>query len=427
MLATILLFIIILLIFWIVRLKRDITDREGIEKNLKFREEHFTMLFDIAPIFIDAFDGNGRCYLWNKECERVFGWTIEELNAHENTSALFFPDPKDQAIFLDAFSSKKESHYQEMSPMSKSGELIPCRWINVNLLDDATIFIGIDMRAQKKAEKELLNVHHELQELNHSLQDRVAASILEIHKKEQLLLQQSRLAQMGEMISMIAHQWRQPLSVIDMTAFDIQNKIDLKKFDLNDQASQKTFLKFLEESLSDIDRYTQYLTGTIEDFTNFFKPNKEKEVTTLNIPIEKALNILDTTTRRESVDVEIDINTTSSLHIYTYEVMQVVLNIVKNSIDNFVEKKVTNRQIRISADEHENQFSIKICDNGGGIEESVLEKIFDPYFSTKTEKNGTGLGLYISKIVIENHSSGMLNVSNTRDGVCFEIILYGDK
>ncbi|MDD2640130.1 MAG: PAS domain-containing sensor histidine kinase [Arcobacteraceae bacterium] len=420
-------FIIVFLGLWILRLENEIDKKERIEKDFKYKEEHFKMLFDIAPIFIDSFDQNGHCHLWNKECERVFGWTIEELNAHENVFALFHPDPKQQEIMREAFAQRKDTQYIEMSPLSKSGEEIPSKWVNVNLLDGKIIYIGIDMRAQKKAEKKLLEAQYELQKLNNSLQDRVNLGIQEIYQKEQLLLGQARLAQMGEMLSIIAHQWRQPLSVIDMSAFSIQNKLDLQKFDLDDKESQRKFLEFLKEEIKDIHKYTQYLTGTIEDFTNFFKPNKEKESTTLNVPIEKALNILNVLIKKEGIEVNVDIQTHKNIEIYTNEVMQVILNIIKNSIDNFREKKISNPIIHIKVEERNSKFTLLIYDNGGGIKKEVLKKIFDPYFSTKNEKNGTGLGLYISKIVIENHSSGILHARNIENGACFEIILYGKK
>jgi PAS domain S-box-containing protein len=423
MFLSMLFFIVIVLILWILRLKNEIDRRKKVENNFKYREEHFKTLFDIAPIFIDSFDQYGHCYLWNKECERVFGWSIDELNAHENVFALFHPDPEVQEIMRDAFASRKETQYIEMSPLTKNGEAIPSRWINVNLSDGEIIYIGIDMRAQKEAEKKLLEAQYELQELNSSLQNRVDTGIKEIHQKEQLLLGQARLAQMGEMLSIIAHQWRQPLSVIDMSAFSIQNKINLQKFDFDEKASQIKFLEFLKEEIKDIHSYTQYLTGTIEDFTNFFKPNKDKETTTLNVPIEKALNILNAIIKKEGIHVSVDIQTYKSIDIYTNEVMQVILNIIKNSIDNFIEKKTVNPAVNISVQENNNKFTLVICDNGGGIEEAVLEKVFDPYFSTKNEKNGTGLGLYISKIVIESHSAGLLNVRNVNNGACFEIIL----
>lgn len=423
----ILLFIILILVIWILRLKNDIDRRESVERNFKYREEHFKILFDIAPIFIDSFTRTGHCKLWNKECERVFGWSMDELNAQEDVFSLFHPDPKQQEIMKEAFASRKDTQYIDMNPLSKSGEIIPSRWVNVNLPDDEIIFIGIDMRAQKEAEKKLLDVQYQLQELNVSLQDRVEKGIEEIHKKEQLLLGQSRLAQMGEMISIIAHQWRQPLSVVSMSAFSIQNKIDLQKFDCNDKISQKKFLDFLQEEMKDINKYTQYLTGTIEDFTNFFRPNKEKESITLDIPIQKALNVLTSMIKKEDIEVKVDIKTNKYINIYTNEVMQVILNIIKNSIDNFEEKKINDPQINIIVKENKNKFTIDICDNGGGINEDILSNIFDPYFSTKSEKNGTGLGLYISKIVIENHSDGLLNAKNIKDGASFEIILFGER
>jgi len=427
MFASILIFTIGLLAFWIFRLKKDIRRRKKLEEDSVHRKKDFEKLFNIAPMFIDSFSPSGECLFWNKECERVFGWSIEELNAHENSFSLFYPDPEIQKLMKEAFSSMRGSHGIEMSPMSKNGELIHSRWVNVNLSADEIIFIGIDMRGQKEAEIKLLSAQKELKALNLSLQERVDNSVQEIYKKERLLLQQSRLAQMGEMLNIIAHQWRQPLSVIDLSAFNIQNKIDLNKFNLEDKTSQKAFLKFIKEETKDIHHYSEYLTGTVSDFTNFFNDNKEKEVTTLNIPIEKALNVLHSTITKEKIQVKVEDKTKNSINIFVYEVMQVILNIVNNSIDNFIEKNIVNRQLNIVAEENDNKFTIKIYDNGGGIEEAIFYNIFDPYFSTKTEKNGTGLGLYISKLLIEDSSKGLLNVSNIENGVCFEIILFGDK
>ena len=255
------------------------------------------------------------------------------------------------------------------------------------------------------------------------LHETIQKEVKKNHEQQILMLQQGRLAQMGEMISVIAHQWRQPLSVIAMSAFSIQSKIDLVKFDLDDKKSQINFLNFLQDEMKDIHNYTQYLTGTIEDFTNFFKPDKEKESTRLNIPIEKALSILYPHIFKENIQVFVSNKSTEFINIYTNEVMQVILNIIKNSIDNFVERKINNPTIMINVYEDNNQFIIQISDNGGGIEEKILANIFDPYFSTKSEKNGTGLGLYISKTVIESHNKGLLNVKNIDNGVCFEIVL----
>jgi PAS domain S-box-containing protein len=409
-------------------LKNDVEvahqEREHVEKLLTESEELFRTLFDIAPIFIDKFDENGQCVLWNKECENVFGWSIEEINASGDPIALFHPDPKNRAIMQEAFIAKKNTEFIEMHPRSRSGEKIYSRWANVNMPNGEIIYIGIDMRAQRASEKKLMQAKTALKEVNSSLEKRVAEAVTEIQNKEKLLLQQSRLAQMGEMISMIAHQWRQPLSVIDMSAFGIQSKLDHKKYDLNNAAKREEFIDYLRKELQDIHAFTQYLTGTIDDFTNFFTPNKEKEYVELNTPIQKALTILEPSIRRESVRVIENYQSDKKVNLYTYEIMHVILNIVKNSIDNFVERGIVNPTIAIDTLETPSAFVIKVLDNGKGIDPAVLSKIFDPYFSTKSNNNGTGLGLYMSKILIETHSNGALSVANIDNGVCFTITLH---
>jgi len=400
-----------------------VTKKTRVEQNLKYREEHFKTLFDIAPIFIDSFDKNGKCLLWNKECERVFGWSIEEINAHENAFALFHPDPKQREIMQEAFMTRKERQYIEMYPLSKSKEVIPSRWVNVNAPNGDIIYIGIDLREQKEAEKKLLNAKQELQEFNQTLQNRVEQGIREVCEKEQIILQQSRFAQMGEMLSMIAHQWKQPLSVIGMSAFNIQNRINKERSQYSDKNSKDKFFEFLEEEIEDIHNFIKYLTGTIDDFTNFFKPSKALELAPLQSPIDKALSVLSGRIKKENIQITLEIESKRNIELYTHEMMQVIINIFTNSIDNFIENKTKEPKITIKAYDKKDECIVRICDNGGGIDEAILPKIFDPYFSTKSDKNGTGLGLYISKVIIENHCQGVLKATNMDEGICFEIVL----
>ncbi len=409
------------LIFWILKLKKELHKQQLKGNKYKESEKRFRTLFDIAPMFIDTFDKEGKCLLWNKECERIFGWSKDEINASENSMSLFYPDTKDQDAMIEAFTARTETQFIELSPLARNGESIHSMWANVNLPDGETIFIGVDMRKQKDAEEKLLQIQSKLQNLNATLQERVKEGIVEIQIKETLLVQQARFAQMGEMIAMIAHQWRQPLSVISMTAFGIENKLDLNSFKFDNKNAQETFLVYLRVQLQDIEKYTQYLTGTIEDFSNYFKPNKMKEYTTLNIPVEKALSMLKMPLK--DIDIQTHIETDTPIEIYTYEMMQVLLNIISNCIDIFNEKHIVSPKIVIDVTEDSQSLSIKICDNAGGIKESLLNKIFDPYFSTKDNKNGTGIGLYMSKILIENHSGGSLLVRNKDKGACFEIRL----
>lgn len=408
------LFPILIFFYWNVRLRQEIKKRKEIESHLIKSEQTFKALFDLAPVLIDAFDEHGKCTLWNNECEKVFGWSIEELNARENSLALFYPDINDQHAVSESLSTQNKAVFREWHPLSKSGKIITCMWANVQLPNSEVINIGYDIT-------ELREVQHELNQLNQVLESKVEVAVTEIHNKEILLQQQSRLAQMGEMITMIAHQWRQPLSVISASVFDIQTKLDLEKFDLDDKESQEKFLKFLHHELADIHYYTQHLSNTIEDFRNYFKPDKEKEFTFLSEPITKALQLLHVAIKNNDVEMVCDFKTDRELLIYTNELMQVILNIIKNSIDNFIERETPHPKIVIEVFTNNDHDIIKICDNGGGIDEAILPKIFDPYFSTKDEKNGTGLGLYMSKMIIEEHNNGTLHVNNTNQGVCIEI------
>ena len=259
----------------------------------------------------------------------------------------------------------------------------------------------------------------EIELLNSSLEEKVKQAIKETEKKEQMLQQQSHLAQMGEMISMIAHQWRQPLAAISSTVVDLQIKEELDK-----SYSQPEYLK---KSLADITKYVQFLSTTIDDFRDFFKPDKEKEYVTLTHTINKSLQILQGSIASKSIEVDVDFATNDEIFIYQNEMMQVILNILKNSVDNFLEKSIKDPKIEICTKKNQNTYIIQISDNGGGIPDEIMPNIFNPYFSTKKEKNGTGLGLYMSKTIVEKHHGGKLRVYNSNDGVTFKIVLYSEE
>jgi len=267
----------------------------------------------------------------------------------------------------------------------------------------------------------------EIEEVNQSLKERVAKEIKENLKKEKLLQQQTRLAQMGEMISMIAHQWRQPLSAISSSVAYIQIKITKNRFNLDNKKDREEFLKFLEDKHNSISNYTESLSETIDDFRSFFKPDREMTKTSLTKPIKKALSIVKASMVNKGIEINTAYEVDTKIKMYKNELMQVILNILKNAEDNFKERDIKNAKIDITTLKENNAYIIKICDNGGGIPQDILPKIFDPYFSTKDEKNGTGLGLYISKIIVEEHNKGILDVITSKDGTCFIIKLYANK
>ena len=251
----------------------------------------------------------------------------------------------------------------------------------------------------------------------------IKTNIDENLKKEKLLQQQSRLAQMGEMISMIAHQWRQPLGAISSAVMSIQLKQKTRRYKLENQEDREKFLEFTNKKLSNISTYVQSLSETIDDFRNFFKPQKNKEIIDIILPVQKALNIVEISMSNKGITIEKDFDCKCEKLIYQNELMQVILNILKNSEDNFIEKNIKDAKVFIKTYKENENAIISIQDNGGGIPDDILPNIFDPYFSTKDEKNGTGLGLYMSKIMVEEHNGGSLEVQNIEIGVEFRIIL----
>jgi len=237
--------------------------------------------------------------------------------------------------------------------------------------------------------------------------------------KDKHILAQSRMAQMGEMISIIAHQWRQPLGAVSAVSANLKVKLELGVLSFNSPSEKEESFMYMLDKLDKINEYVKNLTLTIDDFRNFYKPNRDKRVVSLAEIIEKTLSVIEDSLQSDNIEVICKYDDKIPLEVYDHELMQVILNILKNSKDNFLDKGIENPQIIILATKN----SIEICDNGGGIDESILENIFDPYYSTKNEKNGTGLGLYMSKMIVEDHHNGILSVENIADGVCFKISL----
>jgi signal transduction histidine kinase len=263
--------------------------------------------------------------------------------------------------------------------------------------------------SRRMVEHSLDIASQEMQEVIHELEE----AHRDVEKKDKLMFQQSRFAQMGEMISMIAHQWRQPLNMISVTATSIQFDVMLDKIDKNK----------LLESTDNITEYSQHLSDTIDDFRNFFRPNKEIETTTFCDEIKSVLNIIGMSILEKNIELIKELSCKSKFSIYSNELKHVIINIIKNSEDALVENNVKNPYIKIKTYKESNTRVLEISDNGGGISKENIKKIFDPYFSTKTKRSGTGLGLYMSKIIIEEHCKGRLEVSNNTNGAVFKIIL----
>ena len=268
----------------------------------------------------------------------------------------------------------------------------------------------------------LIISHYVLRKYNKKLKNQVQLNMEELKERDELLLQKQRMADMGEMLSMIAHQWRQPLGAINSAILGINIKIESGQFNLDDPVDQEKFIAYLKKKHNSITEYVQHLSTTTDDFRNFFNPNKNKEIHHLAFPIENALTLVEDSLHKNDIEIVKDIQADPELNMYQNEIMQVILNLIKNSEHNFSNKYITDPKITIATFLRSKKVVISICDNGGGIPNNIVKKIFEPYFSTKSEKQGTGLGLYMAKIIIEDHHNGILKVNNINDGVCFEMI-----
>ncbi len=272
-----------------------------------------------------------------------------------------------------------------------------------------------------KKNRELETLQMELVELNKSLESKIADTVSEIIKKDAYLVHQSRLAQMGEMLSMIAHQWKQPLSSISAMQISIRMAIELEKFDLKNEDQRKEFLEFIHQKLDKIGANTKNLSQIISDFSDFYKPNKKSEVMLLDKVIIKACHLVEDSMDVNNIRLSLDLHSKSLLRLHENEFMQVILNIINNSKEQLINTNIQNAQIKVKSYDDGESSVLEISDNAGGIEEAIISNIFDPYFSTKLEKNGTGLGLYMSKNIIEGYHNGSISVKNDKNGAVFII------
>jgi len=274
---------------------------------------------------------------------------------------------------------------------------------------------AIDISNSKTVEysKNLQELANILLDTNQNLEQRIKDELQIIREKDKQLFHQSRLAQMGEMINMIAHQWRQPLSAISATTSNLSFKLMFE---------EKLDKEELEKEIYLISQYSQHLSRTIDDFRNFFKDNKEKQESKLHSLIEETLHIARVSIENHNIELKTNFMCNATINTYPNEVKQVLLNLLKNAQDALIEKNITDPYIEIGTYcKKDNKSYIYVKDNAGGIPEDIIENIFEPYFSTKLEKDGTGLGLYMSKIIIEDHCKGKLYVKNEKKGAKFII------
>jgi len=251
-----------------------------------------------------------------------------------------------------------------------------------------------------------------IENMNHSLQEKVAQEVAKNRAKEMMLLKQSRLAQMGEMIAMIAHQWRQPLNNLSLITQTItlkyhKDSLDEHSMELFDKKSSK---------------YIQQMSQTIDDFRNFFKTEYRDEWFSINDAIKESFELIEASYQAQYIRAILKCENRYYLKGNSSQFGQALLNILNNARDALIINNVEKKMIQIELRDIDGYVVLAISDNALGIKKSIKDRVFDPYFSTKLDKNGTGLGLYMTKAIIEDHFHGEIHIVDIPHGTKFELI-----
>lgn len=272
------------------------------------------------------------------------------------------------------------------------------------------IFTAFSYFFLEKIEKDSL----EFKLINSKLEEKVNDEIQRQKEQEEMLLRQSRMANMGEMLDSIAHQWRQPLMHINSILMNMDNSLEaynVKKQDRN----------YLENKIDEVATLTSHMSQTIEDFRNLFKLEKEKSNFTLESVISDVLWLMKN--GLSNIKVEYEARGSDTVYAYKSEMIQLIIIILSNAVDTLNNRSIENKKITIETYISDDSIEITIEDSAGGIPTESIDAIFNPYFTTKEQSGGTGLGLYIAKIIVEQKMNGQINVSNTLDGAKFSIML----
>ncbi len=279
------------------------------------------------------------------------------------------------------------------------------------LVRERTRQLEEEIAERQQTQEELMLNQLQLEGLNRTLERRVDEAVADLRRMDQALIQQGRQAAMGEMIHNIAHQWRQPLNNVGLIIQNIRIALQSGKTDAGE----------INRDIASAMDSILHMSRTIDDFRSFFLQEREKRRFDVNQVVARSIELVAATLQDSNIQVEvISVNGASAVG-YPNEYAQVLLNILGNARDALMERRVTAGRITIRTGTENGRSVVTIRDNGGGIAEDILPKVFDPYFTTKEPGKGTGIGLYMSKVIIEQHMEGRLTARNAEDGAEFRI------
>ena len=337
-------------------------------------------------------DINGIITFVNDEFCNLFGFTKDELIG-KNHNIIRHPDtPKENFELLWNTILDKKVYKSTVKNISKNGEDIYLNTTIIPILDE-----------KEENIVEFVAIRYDI--TNEVLLQK------ELEEKQKIIFLQSRMASLGQMLGNIAHQWRQPLTELNLSLFNLK------------KAFENENKKEIENLYSNSKNLILGMSSTIDDFTNFFAPKKQKEAFLINQSINEALKILNRVLEDENINIKFDIVKDLEIFGLKNELTQVLLNLINNSKDAFVQKNITNKEITIKTytNTKDDFVYLEYIDNAQGLSKELFDKIYEPYFTTKHQCSGTGLGLFICKIIIENSFKGEIMHENISNGLKFTL------
>jgi PAS domain S-box-containing protein len=360
---------------------------------------------------------DGTTTYWNHASEIIYGYTSQEAIGKNLLDLIIPPEMREnvQQAIKCAAETGQTIPAGEVVLMRKDGSRVPV-YSSHALLKPAgremeLFCMDIDLTQSKQVEESLKQKQQQLETLNQSLETRINNALTEMRQKDDMLIQQGRLAAMGEMINNIAHQWRQPLNNLGLIVQNMKLSSDLGELTPED----------VDKNVTNAMDVILHMSRTIDDFRNFFRYEKEPTLFNVNQVVSSALNFVAPALKSSGINVEWDEQPDITAQGFPNEYLQAVLNILNNAKDALLENKITQPLISIRIYSEKMHSVVTIRDNADGIKEDILQKIFDPYFSTKGHGQGTGLGLYMSKAIIEKNMGGRLSARNVEGGAEFRI------
>ena len=375
---------------YFLKIIRDISELKLLMYQLEAEKTKFEKIIEFAPIPIIMYDAlQKNTLLINRAFSDTFGYELTDIPTIESFLHKAFASVQAERLqeLQRYYDNPLQTQQVKQSITTKSGEK-KIELLSAVVLDDKEI-------AEKKSYMITM------------------LDITDLQKKEELMLAQSRQAAMGDMLSMIAHQWRQPLSVISMIANNIQVQLDL-----SDTIEPQELRKFI----ASLHTQTQYLSQTIDDFRDFFKPDRDKEEILLSTLLQRLRNLIQKSLEDNKIALSVETPQEYTLHTYSNQLIQVLVNLINNAKDAINETQPEQPHIKITTELQKEELRLHVCDNGGGIDPSIEDKIAEPYVTTKAQ-NGTGLGLYMSKVIMTKQLGGRLFWSCSDTGCCFSLAL----